>query len=386
MTDLLTLLLAVVATATPLDAETLIPVQLEQGLMLAEVRVAGSRPMTFIVDTGAETTVVDQAAARRSAVRGGKALVASAQGGEVEAIELPKVDVAVGALSLGRIDAVAIDLGGLSSGLGRRIDGILGQQFFRGRTVRLDYAGRRIGVSPSRPPKPGAATFPIAVRGGTPFIAGHIIQHGAAIPGQFLIDTGAVGATTLNASFLTAHPDVVPARTLSLTAGGLKPGAFAARAGRVERVAAGPFVAASPVATLSSNAAGDDAEEGEAGLIGAQILARSAIIIDYDHGWIEAAPSAPPRPFRFDASGLSLRSEAPDYSAKIVRLVLAGSPAKRAGIVAGDRIVSVDGRGAERVTMAGLRALLQLPGRAHRLVLRRGARLLTRTIVTRTLI
>ena len=70
------------------------------------------------------------------------------EGGTFYPSELP--DVWLGELEVGDIEAVAADLSRLGSKLNRPLHAILGQSFFEGRVVQLDYRNRRVRPRPAR--------------------------------------------------------------------------------------------------------------------------------------------------------------------------------------------------------------------------------------------
>jgi hypothetical protein len=100
-----------------------------------------------LLDTAVAPSVVDLTLARelRLAVDEdvpGEAAGQGSQGGTFYPSELP--DVRLGELELGDVEAVATDLSALGSKLKRPLHAILGQSFFEGRVVQLDYPSRRV--------------------------------------------------------------------------------------------------------------------------------------------------------------------------------------------------------------------------------------------------
>ena len=80
--------------------------ELSNNLVVLPVRVNGSLPLPFILDTGASTNVID----RRQA---GNLGLAVAGGGDVDASEIEGVTLEIGDLRLRNLNAIAIDLSGL---------------------------------------------------------------------------------------------------------------------------------------------------------------------------------------------------------------------------------------------------------------------------------
>jgi PDZ domain-containing protein len=110
------------------------------------------------------------------------------------------------------------------------------------------------------------------------------------------------------------------------------------------------------------------------GLLGYSFLEGSRMVMDYPRGvlWLDPAPlGADDRPFEHSHVGIQL--ERRDGVARVVA-VARGSPAARAGLRVGDRVVRVDGANADTLDVITLaRRLEGPPGSGVTLVIRRGA-------------
>ena len=90
-------------------------------------------------------------------------------------------------------------------------------------------------------------------------------------------------------------------------------------------------------------------------------------------------------PFEADMSGIRMRAGA-TLSEITIMDVLSASPAGEAGVLAGDRIVSVDGAVPTDRTMIELRQRLRRPGESVSLLLQRGDSQVPVRFTTRRLI
>lgn len=362
-----------------------IPIQVEQNQILIPAKVGSSGVLTFLLDTGAEATVIASDRVKEAGLVDGARSSGTTQGGEIETQMFKGAPVRAGNLPLGKLNIAAVDLSGLSAGTGRRIDGILGYEFFRDRVVRIDYAARTVSVLRKGTALGAGIRLPLIVRGNTPFIRAEMRQGRNRAEGDMLLDTGAVGAVTVYSQFLKAHPKLRPARSVAITSGAILPGQFVTAVGRLTGLRSGKLAVRSPVTNFSANADADDAAADEAGLIGGEVLSRYRLTLDYSGRRAVLRPSREANsPYLFDASGMSLTKD--QNNDVKVRLVLAGSPAGEAGIKAGDVLRSIDGRAASELTLAQLRRMFRVAGATYRLSLRRGSADLELPIVTRRLI
>ena len=381
------LLLPVALAAGTAQAAIVVPIQIEQNLVIAQVRVGTSPPLAFLVDTGASATVIDAARVPELGLAAGSKGAGTAQGGEIETEMIEGAVLRVGGAELRPARVAAIDLSGLAAGFGRRIDGILGYELFARYRVRIDYRRRRMILDPPAGRAAAGEEIPIEIRGNTPFLTTRLTQSGRGRAAPLLVDLGATGALTLYSAYVAAHPELVPARTLQVSSGALLPGRFHARVGRIERMGIGRFAFRDVLTNFSATNGGDDDTEGAAGQIGGELLSRFTITFDCAGKRMTLTPARPlSAPFRFDASGASLRASGARFEVKEVRAVLPGSPAESAGLRSGDVIERIDGRPAAAIPLARLRAMLRKPGTAYGLrIVREGRRQLIR-LRTRTLI
>src|SRR5215510_8519300 len=151
LTELWLLLTIAPISASPAmhsrEGEVKLPFEHYSGLIFLSVRVNGSEPMSFVFDTGASITIINDRSADRLGLKlRDQRRIAGRDGGE-------------GAINLAFAKGVAIDLGdarftpnqvGVTSlalaekFLGHTMDGILGVDFIRRYVVEIDYAGKAL--------------------------------------------------------------------------------------------------------------------------------------------------------------------------------------------------------------------------------------------------
>lgn len=146
------LLAAGLADAAPPPAPEWVAFQLIRNQVVLPVRVQGQGPFSCLVDTGANPSAVD------TALAGGLDLKIAGPVGRAEgvgrddvAVSPTHMEVAVGAGAKARIAALVLNLAGISRGVGRPIDCILGQSWLADRAITFDYPRARLVLGAPRP-------------------------------------------------------------------------------------------------------------------------------------------------------------------------------------------------------------------------------------------
>lgn len=142
---LLTLFLSAWTLVTaPCRAASEIPFTFRNGMIYLKVEVAGqTKPLNFLLDSGAGKTVVHLGTAQRLGVKLGARETVQGVQGRAAAYRIESIAATVGSASVPR-DLLALDLSSVSAGCGTRIDGLLGADFFRDRVVQIDFAAQKV--------------------------------------------------------------------------------------------------------------------------------------------------------------------------------------------------------------------------------------------------
>jgi hypothetical protein len=128
----------------PSRAATEIPCDYRAGMIWMQVRATGqARPLNFLLDSGAGSSVLDVACARGLGLKLGRAEAVQGVGGRCTAYRVNGFTAEVGGLPVAA-SLLALDLGSISASCGRAVDALLGLDFFRGRVVQIDYAAGKI--------------------------------------------------------------------------------------------------------------------------------------------------------------------------------------------------------------------------------------------------
>jgi predicted aspartyl protease len=346
------------------------------GLVFVQVTVTGSDSLWFLLDTGFEYSVLNA-----DHVAGlGLALVDTQTvpqpGGPVTVGTIPATTLSVGGREIRDVALRALPLTPLQPIVGRVVDGIIGHDVLEQLTIAIDYGRRRLVLyDPADFHYAGDGTIvAVTTENDEPFVAGEILQpHRPPIRGRFKLDTGSLDALGLNRNFLRDANVLAPGqRTLPLpgiAVGGETEGIVFT----VDGFRIGGYVVPHLIVGATLASAGFE-DRGDAGTIGAEILGRFTVILDYPRERIILEPSERVAdPGVWDRSGLWIVADGPDFSTFRVRAVVPDSPAAGAGLVAGDEIVVVNGREARRWRLVEIWRLLRSEeGTTVRLEIRRG--------------
>jgi hypothetical protein len=380
---------AILPAATPVT----IPFELVARHIVVKAAINNSRPLSFVLDTGANSAIVRLPVAKEL----GLTLYGSVNGGGAGAGRQAGQRVKGATWSLAGLEGfsqpmtLALPLPMLPRAFGQDIDGIIGGEFIKEFVLGLDYQARTITLY-------DRGTFRYDGKGETLPLelnsAGHTVVKATVTPlgGQpieqrFHLDTGSGGTLILHSPFVNEHklpgPGSTTIRAIGMAGAG---GESFGRVGRVALLQIGSFALSNPITVFSQDTGGSFADSSMAGNIGFGIASRFRMILDYGRHRIILEPSAAfAEPFGRALSGLALVAEGADYRTFRVRDVLEDSPASEAEIKVGDIIASVDGVAAAKLTLTALNETLENPA-PHELTIRRADDTIKVTLTPRKLI
>lgn len=194
----------------------------ENARMTVPVSIDGRGPYRFVVDTGAERTVISGELARRLKLAGGKpaTMHSMTEVGEVETVVIPRLTV--NSKTLNDINAPALSQGDLGA------DGMLGVDSLVAQRVLFDFKRKTMTVSAARKNLERRDPGTIVVRARSKF--GRLILADARADGQkiwVVVDTGSqvsIGNEALRKKLAGKKRlgAMVPVDLISVTGGTLK--------------------------------------------------------------------------------------------------------------------------------------------------------------------
>ncbi|MGH7725296.1 MAG: aspartyl protease family protein [Candidatus Eiseniibacteriota bacterium] len=316
------------------------------------VSIGGAAPRTFLVDTGAGLTAISYELADTLGLTLGEPMGIVGLGGGTNARTATLPRIGLGSLSRTNVQCLVIDFSELRTGLGIPVEGILGFSALNRYAVTFDFALGTLELAENSPPQElgdGSARVRFEIVGGLPQIEARV---DGGDPISFIVDTGAfrtfVPRTTGEAIATTARVPGIPFV-------GADGRALEGVAVRARSLTVGTAEVARPIVLYASSPATNDPvgitlASGDRGVLGSDILRRFRVTLDYPRSELVLEPPGKGGVTRLDVEpetdgligpGLVPVREGTTYR---VQAVIAGSPAERAGVRVGDRLIAIDGR------------------------------------------
>jgi len=181
------------ASAAPPVAGNTYPLTLTRGSRLIVAASVNGRPVSALLDSAAEATILDRDLARRLKLGAGQTVVGQGSGrASFDVTLVSGVTLEALGLTLGDQTVAVGDLSDVGRRLlGHRVEIILGREIFDAARVSIDINGRRIAVVPrdQEPPgvrlqlvtEHGVETIPVRVESGEPVRATFDLGNGSRV-------------------------------------------------------------------------------------------------------------------------------------------------------------------------------------------------------------
>lgn len=357
----------------PAQSLTAIPFEQSDNLIYLQVQVNNSAPLQFVLDSGASVFVIGQSQAKTLNLKTEeKDKLAGAGAGTFDVTYTKNVTFGLPGVNLLVPNVALTDLSQLSAGLGRRVDGIVGFEFFDRHVVEIDYDANVIRLfDPKSYNYSGSGeVIPITIKRKHAFVAAKIKVAGRdSVNREYLIDTGASG--------MVSDPLVAQSTAPKMEfVGGIGLGNEAKIVlGRVERLQLGSFVFENTNGVAGAGPM----------IIAGELLRRFTVIFDYSRQRMILEPSRHFRDgFIFDTLGaeLNLEQELKGFG---VDSVFNNSVAAEAGLKKGDLITTIDGQPALSFSLPQVRRMFE-EEKEYRLGVKRGSEMLQVKVKLRKLL
>ncbi|MEO7971449.1 MAG: aspartyl protease family protein [bacterium] len=378
---------------TTAAAPVTIPFELVNRHIVIKVSVNNSAPLSFVLDTGDKFAIInlERARALNLNLQGNVHM----QGAGAETMPGSFVKQAnftiAGLAGFSQPVTLALPLSKLSSRLGQDFDGIIGSDFIEQFVIEVDYQARtlRLYDKDKFNYSGGGEIVPIKLNSaGHPVIDAEVMPVGGTpIRGKFVVDIGSSLPLALYSPFVREHKLLGPnSKTIKSLGGAGAGGEAKGQLGRVAELRIGTFRINQPLTFFSEDEAGAFASNEVLGNIGAQIMNRFKVLLDYERDRIILEPNSRfGSPFDRAFAGFSVEAQGADYRTFRITKILENSPASEAELQSDDIITTIDGKPAAQFTLTSLNEIFERAA-TYKLQVRRKDQIFKVTLTTRRLV
>lgn len=366
-----------------------IPIQIHNNLVVVSVMINETLPLKFIVDTGVRTAILTQKMfsdildlkyTRKYTIAGpgGNKLVDAYITNNVS-ISMPGLNGTLGVEGKGHtLLVLEQDLLELRNYLGVDVHGILGYELFSRFIVRIDYKRKVMTLFTPEKFKRGKKyeEIPMLIEDTKPFIVTPVgIDPDNLLTAKLLVDTGASHSLLLEPT--SDKRIVVPPNRVSTVLGRALGGIITGKTGRIGSLELGKFALQKVITNFpDSNSYLDTLKHSitfRNGSIGGEILSRFTVVFNFPQGKLYLKKNSDfKKEFYLNLSGLEMRAKGSKLDIYEVMEVRDLSPAREAGLLRGDLIISVNGMLTKDMRLNQVNAMLNsAPGKKIRLEIER---------------
>jgi hypothetical protein len=273
----------------------------------------------------------------------------------------------------------------LRSFLGDNVQGIIGYDLFRNFVVKVNYSYKTVTlIRPEefKPPR-NYERIPMELINNRPYVKCQIVNDaGVIVPVNLIIDLGASHALMFEID--PAGPIQAPPNSVESLVGRGLGGDILGYLGRIKEFRIGSFFLSDVIVSFAdSYDKNEQAPTYRHGALGSDILSRFHVIIDYPDETIYLKQNLTfNTPFEYNLSGMDVMAMGLMLNEFIINQVKQESPADKAGILPGDKILIINGQYAADLTLNEINHILHSrPGRRVWLKLEREGQILRRSFV-----
>jgi len=378
---------------TTAASPVIIPFELVNRHIVIKVKVNNSAALSFILDTGDKFAIIDLERARALGLtlQGTTQMRGAGAGSSTGAFVKEANFTVAGLPDFSQPVRLALPLSLMASGLGQDFDGIIGSDFIEQFVVEVDYQARTLKLynKDNFNYAGNGEIVPIKLNfAGHPIIDAEVTPVGSApVQGKFVVDIGSSLPLALYSPFVREHKLLgASLKTIRALGGAGAGGEMKGQLGRVAELRIGKFRINQPLTFFSEDEAGAFAINEVLGNIGAQIMNRFKVLLDYNRNRIILEPNSRfGAPFDRAFAGLSLEALGADYRTFRITQILENSPASEAQLQSDDIITAIDGKPAAQFTLTTLNETFERAAR-YRLQVRRKDQTLNVTLTTRRMV
>ncbi len=264
-----------------------IPFELHNNQIYLHIPINGSKPLWFILDTGART-IINRSAAQRLGLKIQEQgqIQSTGESSFFKVASTKDVSFKLPGATFTTRNVAVVAFNDLEKCLGHTADGILGLEFFNSSVVEIDYKKRLVNIFEAKSYKYSGKGEPFSLEtfsSGLVAVRADIKPSGrASIEGRFMVDTGFTLSLLLNSPFVERNKLLTGVQEQNFTVCGF--GEAKAIKDKVASLRLGSFKFDNLNTIFSQAKSGVNAADGIDGLIGGEILSQYKVIFDYSRG------------------------------------------------------------------------------------------------------
>lgn len=140
-----------------------IPFEFREGLIWVKANSNSGECLNLLLDSGASSSLLNTAAAERLGLKRGRAISVRGVESSLNGYLLKPLPLSAQGFQL-PAPSLATDLHKLSASCERPVDGLIGADFFRDRTVQIDFDACELRLLSDAPDRPNAQALPLQLR------------------------------------------------------------------------------------------------------------------------------------------------------------------------------------------------------------------------------
>jgi len=289
----------------------------------------------MMLDSGAGVTTLDDDFAKKIGLKKGTAISAQGAGGSEQGELVQNVTIQAGNLKLSGVTVLVLDLEAIEKGIGRPIPAVLGREVFMNSVIGLDFDRQVLTLSPSKNFTPPAAATEVKL---TRDSFSHFlpISVDGLPPVEAAFDLGNGGALSVSAEYFKRTPSLAKLPYAIGLSGGVG-GLHENRRVTLPKVTVGGMTLDRVPADLGTFEGGPYKDRLNAGI---QLFKPFHLMLDLGHDRLWLQRTNAPVDFPKDRAGMFVMLEDDHFN---VVHVSPGSPADKAGLKKGDKLIAIDG-------------------------------------------